>query len=524
MISEFAIKDFLDRELDDFDWIKKESSKELDKALAELPLAPNFHTKPFLHQKACFLIGVHFPSFLFLLDLGTGKTKIVLDLISYFQRAGKTGRALVLVPNIVTIDGWEEQIQIHAPHLKYVLFHGKSKKRWELLKQDFDICVLNYGGLVAMVTELRVPIKKKKGKRRERQFDWKLVSDFCRQFDAVVWDESDEVKNHLSLTHQICRILSRSCKIRFALTGTPMGRDPIDFWAQFYCIDHGDTLGKTLGMYRSAFFIEEESFWNPYGEWVFDERKKNKLHKFIKNRSIFYDESECSDLPKKSFQIIKVRLSTEAQKFHDNIKGDLEMVRGNFTMLDNAYTNMRTITSGFLGLREETDEPVGRKRKKVYVDFKQNPKIEALIQLVKELPTTSKMVVFHDFTHTGELIKKSLDKLGVGSVRLWGGTKDKGGTLKQFKTDPKITILVLNSQTGSKSLNIQVANYVVFFESPVSPRIRKQAEKRCHRTGQTKKVFFFDILGIGTIDFRIKAYLKEGRDLYKAIVSGKDVF
>jgi SNF2 family DNA or RNA helicase len=94
--------------------------------------------------------------------------------------------------------------------------------------------------------------------------------------------------------------------------------------------------------------------------------------------------------------------------------------------------------------------------------------------------------------------------------------------LHRFQRDAACRFLLLNNQSGALGLNLQVANYVIFYERPVSPIVSQQAEARCLRTGQQRTVFFYDLVAKGTVDEKIARYLEEGKDLFNAIVAGKE--
>jgi SNF2 family DNA or RNA helicase len=56
----------------------------------------------------------------------------------------------------------------------------------------------------------------------------------------------------------------------------------------------------------------------------------------------------------------------------------------------------------------------------------------------------------------------------------------------------------------------------------VDPIIRRQAEKRCHRGGQTETVFMWDLVVKNTVDEKIVQYVQEGKSLFDAIIEGKE--
>lgn len=507
MISNSAKRQFLSRELNDFDWMKRVPEKELDDLINNLDPKPIFHTEPFRHQKICFIIGINFPEFLFLLDLGAGKTKIVLDLFRYYKQCGEANSALVLVPNIANIDGWRDEIEIHAPDLSYVLMTGTKAQRLDALNTDNDLYILNYDGFVSLC-KTRVGKKSKIYKKK--------VSELFKRIDFSIFDECTAFKNKKTLTFRSCNAISHKCVVKFGLTGTPFGRDPIDLWSQFYVMDNGETLGRTIKMFQEVFFSSKLNYWGGL-EYTFKKNMTNKLYQVIKNKSIYYSIEECSqNLPAVRRKNIVVDFSTTLEKYYETIKQEIIDARGNYIEMENAFMKMRQLASGFLRYKDEEGEVID-------IDFGENPKLDALMELVDEMPVSSKMIIIHNFIHTGKTICEALDKAGISHRWLSGVTKDES-PIKDFKTLPDCRILVMNHQSGSKGLNLQCANYVVFVESPVSPLDRKQCEGRCYRTGQKKTVMYYDILMRKSIDFKIQKYLKDGENLFDALIRGVETF
>jgi len=511
-ILESAKKQFLNRELESYNWVKKASTKELEQELKRLHPRPKFITKPRKHQKACFLLGVNLLKFLFLLDMGLGKTKLILDILKYLITVGEIKTALVLVPNLINIDGWVRQIKEHRPDLTYSALEGTRHERDVALLDPADVYIINYAGFVAMVTDL---VKLPGTRKRKRVISDGLLKKFYDKFDAIILDESTAVKNWQTITYRACSKIANSCEVRFALTGTPFGRDPIDLWAQFYVIDRGETLGQTLGIFRECFFKPHMNYFTGFDDWTFDRKKEKKLNKVLKNCSIRYNEKECIDLPEAIPIDIVVSFPVDTHQYYKRIVDKVIKAKRNYQLMENSFVQMRQIASGFVGYKDENNV-------KAKLTFDDNPKLDALVQILEEAPTTSKIVIYHEFVFTGELISAKLKELGIRHVRIWGGAKNKSKVINQFLDDPECRHLVANHQSVSKGNNFQIANYVVFFESPVSPIDRVQAEKRCYRWGQNKTVFFMDIIMKNSVDEKIRRYLKEGKDLFQALIEGKE--
>src|SRR5687767_12765654 len=98
LIDRRAVAEFLDRELDSFLWMKGLRREAILSELRQLRVPPAFKTDPWLHQLVCFWIGICKPRFLFLLDMGLGKSKIIADLATQARREKRLDRGLITVP------------------------------------------------------------------------------------------------------------------------------------------------------------------------------------------------------------------------------------------------------------------------------------------------------------------------------------------------------------------------------------------------------------------------------------------
>ena len=507
-ISLDGIEAYLNRTLDDWLWIK---SRDPDLIHEELEAAGvPFHTKPRAYQAACTLIGTIMPAFAYFLDPGMGKSKIILDLTSWRKQQGLIGRTLILCLTEIAAQNWVEQIKEHAPHLSYTMLFGNRDTRLALLEEETDISLLNYPGLQAYMTY--------HDKVKKRMLpDKGMVSAFASKWDQLILDESHTLGNPHTLVYTLVHAISRHAQFRYALTGTAFGRDPMLLWSQMDVIDHGESLGRTLGLFRTAFFAQKENYWGGM-EYTFRQRMKNELSRLLQHRSITYEASEVKDLPPVSRIPILVKLPEDAKAMYENVVSELKSVYGNYTATENSFLRMRQISSGYLTAKMKDDE--GKEIDSMEMVF-DCPKLEALMELLNEIPENEKVVVFHEFIPSGKRISDTLKAEGISHVRLWGGSEDKPEILTKFLRDPKCRILVANHKVGGTSLNLQVSRYIIFFESPVSPITRTQAENRCTGMRQSQHSFIYDLVTRGTVDEDILKFAKEGRDLRSEICSGK---
>jgi SNF2 family DNA or RNA helicase len=510
-IARSSIKDFFSRDLLDFRTLKDSKDTWVDGELAKLNPQPVFRTDPYLHQKICFLIGNEFPQFLNMLDMGLGKSKLMLDLFFYFMATKRARKMLVLCNTTSLVESWLMEVEKHTPWLTASRI-AKSEDFLRSHDLNDDVCVTTYQGWMHFVCD---KVKKKGEKVNKMVINHGRLKHLCLTFDFVVYDESTALKNHRSLYSKIARKMLKLVKTRFALTGTPHGRNPEDLWNQFFVIDGGETLGDSLGIFREAFFDAKDNYWTGWPSYKFRKDMADELNRMMANRSIYFASEECLDLPAKVYVKHPIVMPSEASAYYEKVVNEVQAAGGHLAKLDGAFIKMRQILSGFVHFKDEDED-----RKEIVFD--ENPRLEELVDLINAIDERKKVVVFLEFVLSGELISNALKEVRIGHERLYSGTKDKKRVLERFNSDKRCRVLIVNNQSGALGLNLQVANYVIFYESPVSPIVRQQAEKRCHRIGQKEKVFYYDLVVKKSIDEKILKYVQEGKDLFAAIVRGEE--
>lgn len=519
MINKKVVEGFLSRQMDNHDWLKAIKRPHLLKEFAkELKVVPGID-KLWIHQLVCLLLVSQFGRFMLHLDMGGGKTSITLFSILVRKIMGQKPKAIVFVPYVTAVDTWIQECKERTPGLNLVPLIGTTVENLRRLEEkDADVYVICYASAVAMLAE---DVKKPGRKKRKWTIDPKFTRKVFEGFDTFVADEIHKCSNTENLTYRMCRAISKQCTYALGLSGTPFGKDPIDLWGQFYLIDFGETLGPTKGLFQEAFFTAKKNYFSGWPEYTFEKKKMPLLKKLVKHNSIHYDATEMHDLPAKRY--IKRKLSIPSdiedyaaiaqQQFMDAVKSRDSKAR--FRLAEASYMQLRQLASGFMTVDGEN---VG----KVKIAFESNPKLDLLEGTIDEMPPDAKMVVFHHFVYTNELISKRLAKLKIGHARIWSGQRDILGELSKFRDDKNCRILVLNDQSGSNSLNLQHANYMFFFEQPDDPKNRSQGERRIWRPGQTKPVIYIDPLMEGTVDSKIFYSNRQGKNLLDQLLKGAE--
>lgn len=467
----------------------------------------------FIGRKRCQCIRVSNPDGLYITDdcIVTHNSLIALALIQLRKNCLKQiKKTLVVVPNVVNVENWIQETHKFT-NLKPIALVGTKAERTRALKQKGDIYILNYDGLKVMMTELE-PVKGKD--KRKRIIQKYMARDFANQFDMLVLDETHHVKHTTSLNYKLCEILSNHCAYRIGMTGTPMGRDPIGLWSQFHVIDQGETLGTSKTMFLQALFKQKTNY---FGGVDFYLPKKNEavLHRMMLHRSIRYADSECQDLPPITNTTFTFQLPGETRKYYKQLINDaIHQDVAENEKRQNIYIKTRQLCSGFMY--------EGEAKERIVIHFNGNPKLEAVDELIDDLPNQSKMVIFHIFNQSGLELCDLLKRKKIKHAIIGSSSKNKNvDEYKKFLSDPTVTILVLNIMSGGEGLNLQIANYAVMYEPVDRPDVFRQVMKRIHRTGQLKRCYMYQFVTKNTVEEKIMGFLAEGKCLFDALVDGR---
>lgn len=445
----------------------------------------------------------------------THNSKLTLDIFQTRKKRGEVKRGLILVPGISNIGAWLEEIEMHTPSLTAVgLSDPKREKRLELLHGQSDLVIATYAGWISLLGMRKV----KKGSKSAIE-PWQRER-IERMFQMVIWDEISVLKNQQTKFYRSALRLANRVPYRYALSGTPFHKNPEDLWSQFHVLDFGESLGETLTLFRSAFC---KTKFNPFSkgfDYKFDKRKLSELTARLRHTSIRYSGEECNDLPptvgglvSKKFMCRPVVFPRENEEYYKSVIKELQGTGGNSALIKNVYIRLRQLTSGFIPIRENG--------LRVNLRFAQNPKLDAALDLLHEIPEDRKVLLFNEFRTSGEFICERLNAEKISHLRLYSGTKDKIGTLKQFKEDPNVRVLVA-SRSICYGVNLQMANYLIIYESPDSTILRTQLERRIVRYGQKEHTYIYDITMRDSVDVKILHYLRLGKNLFDVLIDSKD--
>jgi SNF2 family DNA or RNA helicase len=471
-----------------------------------------FKMKPYQHQYNCWDLSRDRKEFALLLDMGTGKTKILIDTLAWLYDQGLINGALIVAPKGVYLNWVYDEIPKHIPdHIDYEMVHWSSYKTKEIMTRynkfmkeshKLKILVMN---VEAMITD---------GART-------MAHRFLNYFSVLMAiDESTTIKNLGAQRTKKIIELGRYAKYRRILSGRPVTRSPIDLFSQ--CL----FLNKSLLGFQS-----EYSFRNRYaivqkmqlGNRVFNKivgyQRLEELTDKLKDFSFHITKEECLDLPEKVYMYREVDLTDEQKKIYNEMKhlslaqlSAFEVVT--VTMAMTKIQKLHEIVCGFL-----------RNQETGIITPIPNNRMGALLDIIEE--TDDKMIIWSNNTYDIELITKTLgEKYGKESVgAFYGGTSDEERqSIKERFQDPNdsLRFFVGNPATGKFGITLTEAKVVVYYSNSYDLEFRIQSEDRAHRIGQHNTVTIIDIVARKTVDEHIIKLLRNKKQLSE-VVMGDDI-
>ena len=413
-------------------------------------------------------------------DMGLGKTIQVLALLlrrrDVVRAAGIARRpSLVIVPKSLVFN-WLEEARRFAPELKVVNYTGNARADAAGPLENWDVVVTTYGTL-----------------RRDVMAHREL------EFDYVVLDEAQSIKNAASQAAKACRLLR--CRHRLALTGTPVENHLGELWSIFEFLNPGQ-LGSAARLRR--FLADGRGS---------TEVVARAVRPYLLRRT---KSQVLSDLPEKTEQTLFVELGEEQRRGYDELREHYRQELSGRIGRQGIGRSRIAVLEALLRLRQAACHPglVDPAR----VD-EAGAKLETLLeQLAEVLDEGHKVLVFSQFTSFLAILRRRLDAAGTVYEYLDGRTTDRQARVQRFQEDPDCKLFLVSLKAGGQGLNLTAADYIYILDPWWNPAVEAQAVDRAHRIGQTRRVFAYRLIARDTVEEKIVALQDRKRDLADSIV------
>ncbi len=423
---------------------------------------------PYPYQRAAEEWILSHPACGLFLGMGMGKTVCTLTALERLIYARfDAHKVLVIAPKRVAETTWTTEAAKweHLAHLRISRATGTAKQRTAALAADADIYVINRECVPWLCTK---------------------IAD-AWDFDTVVIDELSSFKSHQAQRFKALRKMRGHIARIIGLTGTPAPNGLIDLWPQIYLLDRGERLGRTIGAYRSTYFLPERT--NGYIVYSYKLRPgaDTAIYGKLEDLCMSLRKEDYLHLPGQIYETIRLEPSKELlAKYKRFAKGAVLAAsdeQGEIAAMSAAALTGKLLQFANGAVYDDTGA----------YHVQHTLKLEALSELV-EAAAGEPMLVFYSF-------KSDRDRIlaAIPGARLLDTEAD----IAAWNAG-EIPVAVAHPASVGHGLNLQDGGHIiVWFGLTWSLELYQQANERLNRPGQKQVCRIYHLILAGTYEEKV---------------------
>ena len=455
-----------------------------------------FKTPPYAHQLKALEMSWNRKVFAYFMEMGTGKSKVLLDNIAMLYDRGKINGALIVAPKGVYKNWHDSEIPIHLPnHIQ------KKAVLWQSLIGQKQKLKLN--SLFKVEIDLHILIM------NVEAFSTKKGVEFATKFLAshnalFAIDESTTIKNPGAKRTKNILKLSKEGKYRRILTGSPVTKSPLDLYTQCHFLDSYLLDHSSYYTFRTRYAImRTANFSGRSVQLVVGYHNLEELTEKLKAFSYRVLKDDCLDLPPKTFMKRTIQLTAEQNKVYQQMK-QMALAEMNGKMITTATAltqlmRLHQITCGHFKADDDSIQEI------------KNNRITELMDVLEEVE--GKAVIWAHYRHDIATIVREIEKkYPMSVVTYYGDTSTENrqkAITKMQDPESKVRFLVGTPQTGGYGITLTGASTMIYYSNGYDLEKRQQSEARIDRIGQEKPMTYIDNLAEDTVDERIVKALRK---------------
>ena len=435
-------------------------------------------------------------NFAYFMEMGTGKTKVLIDNLAMLYDKGKVDGALIVAPKGVVKTWYEQELPTHLPdHIENVTVLWQpniTKTQQEKLESLFEI-----------ETALHILIMNVEAFSTDKGV--KFASKFLNSHKTLMAvDESTTIKTPTAKRTKNIIDLGKSAKYRRIMTGSPITKNPLDLYTQCEFLDPYLLDFASYYSFRNRYAEMKTMHLRGRSIQVVSEFKNlGELSETVKTFSERILKEDCLDLPPKIFMKRHVSLTTDQKRIYNQMKEKaLAILNGKMTTTMTVLTQLmrlHQITCGHFTADDGSTQAVDSNR------------LNELMSILDE--TEGKAIIWANYQlSVGEIIQRIIKEYGEDSyVHYYGLTsqEDRQDNIRKFQNDPNCRFIIGTPQTGGYGITLTQAHTVIYYSNSYDLEKRLQSEDRAHRIGQKKTVTYIDLIAEDTVDEKIVKALRD---------------
>ena len=521
-----------------------------------------FKTEPYERQRYALERSASAEAYALLMQMRTGKTKVIIDTGTHLYGQGKIDAVVVVAPKGVHRNWVTEEIPKHAPDEVQplpVAWAGNNRKRdreqWERLfdpgREGLRYATMNYDAVITS-----------KGKAELKRL---LTTFRC----LLVLDESHRIKTPGAQRTKTLLGAAKYAPYRRILTGTAVtNAGPLDLYTQFKFLDPYILGHSTFTSFRAQYAVTEVKLTGTgYGKLRSHHQRKGtqppsmptaqdcrsaglrmgrdffevvtgyeniaELQRRIAPHAVIVRRDECEDMPTVVKQRLEVELAPEQRRIYRDMleqsiaelapPADIDgltldeqiaamLAGGDKAKAANALTKLlrlAQVLGGHIPDEDGTVHAIPSNRLKTVMDRLQD--------------IDGKVIIWSRFRpELAELETAIAKEYGEEAVVAYhGGVSDDAREVAKtrFQNDDTCRYFVGNPKSGGTGLPLYAADTMIYYSCEPSAETRWQSEERASVSGK-HKVLVLDVVAPGTVDEKVLTGLAENKQTADDVLGG----
>ena len=465
-----------------------------------------FKTKPYAHQLTALEKSWDKSEYGYFMEMGTGKSKVLVDNMAMLYDKGKINGALIVAPKGVYNNWFTQEIPIHlSSHIQptMVLWTASTSKT-----KDKE-----YQSLFETGHDLHILIMNVEALSTKKGLDF--AAKFLRSHTTMLAvDESTTIKNPTAKRTKSILQLGKQAEYRRILTGSPVTKSPLDLYTQCNFLNEFLLGFDSFYAFRNRYaHMIERNFGGRRVQLVGSYKRLDELADNIKAFSYRVLKEDCLDLPDKIYTKREIELTEEQSKAYATMKSAaLALLKGKMATAPHVLTQMMRLHQITCGHLKNDDGTITKIK---------NNRMKELLSLLEEVE--GKVIIWANYIYDIENIVKNIsEEYGEDSIVQYYGaisSQDRADAIKKFQ-DPNSNarFFVGNPQTAGYGITLTAANNVIYYSNGYDLEKRLQSEDRAHRIGQKKSVTYIDLIAPKTVDEKIVKALRKKMNIANEIM------
>ena len=455
-----------------------------------------FKLKPYEHQMSALEKSWNKETYGYFMEMGTGKTKVLIDNMAMLYDKGKINGALIIAPKGVVKTWHEQELPTHLPdHIENVTTLWQpniTKKQETKLNNLFDLG-----------TDLHIFIMNVEALSTNKGV--KFAEKFLRSHRTLMaLDESTTIKNPSAKRTKNVLALAPMAKYRRILTGSPVTKNPLDLYTQCEFLDPFLLNFNSWYAFRNRYAIMKTIHVRGRSiQTVHKFQNLGELSDRLKGFSYRVLKEDCLDLPEKIYMKRHVALTKEQENLYEQMrKTAIANLNGKVTSTVTVLTQLmrlQQITCGHFVADDGTVQTI------------KNNRLDELMDVLEE--TENKAIIWAYWQRDVQDIRDAIEKkYGPRSVVDYYGLTpqdERQDNIRRFQNDSECRFLIGTPSTGGYGITLTEANTVIYYSNGYDLEKRLQSEDRAHRIAQKKNVTYIDLIAEDTVDEKIVKSLRK---------------